>query len=519
MSTARSSAEPPGIGQVLSEGLRSAADVRALFGFRLAGLRGRSRRAAPIALAVMCLVTLAVAVVPAFLPDQAFSRSDASLLLPSAFLSALVISVVSAATSGGGRELLPREQAVAFPVSATTDHLGALLMAPLNIAWLLQCWVVLGATSYAVGAHPLLIAALLPVVVWLAAATSIAQVLAWGVEWLRRGPHGTLVVRGGALLLLAGAATLVATHSLTPLLDRSPTVRIAVGVIDGAEGRWWSWLRVTAFLLVLGAGAVVLGAWAAGEVTRRPARDELRLESSQHAARPRSSSDLAALLRIDRASIWRSVPMRRGMLVLALFPGLVAMAGSFKWDMLAIFPGLVASGGALLFGVNAWCLDGRGALWRDSLPASPLLAFCSRVLVLLEVLVVSSLVTLLLASLRAGRPTSSQLVAVLCATVVVSVQVVATAMRWSVRRPYAVNLRSARATPAPPLVMVGYSSRLALTTTVTGLTFNATSQGPWPWSLVMAVPFLVWSGLKLRVAARAWSDPVTRARVIATVAV
>ena len=54
------------------------------------------------------------------------------LLLPSAYLSVLVIAVVSAATTGGGRELLPREQAVAFPVSTTTDHLGALAMAPLH---------------------------------------------------------------------------------------------------------------------------------------------------------------------------------------------------------------------------------------------------------------------------------------------------------------------------------------------------------------------------------------------------
>ena len=67
----------------------------------------------------------------------------------------LVIAIVSAAASGGGRELLPREQAVAFPVSPTTDHLGALLMAPLNIAWLLQGWTMLGATSYAVGPGPL----------------------------------------------------------------------------------------------------------------------------------------------------------------------------------------------------------------------------------------------------------------------------------------------------------------------------------------------------------------------------
>ena len=38
---------------------------------------------------------------------------------------------------------------------------------------------------------------------------------------------------------------------------------------------------------------------------------------------------------------------------------------------MTILPGLVASGGALLFGVNAWCLDGRGLLWRENLPARP----------------------------------------------------------------------------------------------------------------------------------------------------
>ena len=37
-------------------------------------------------------------------------------------------------------------------------------------------------------------------------------------------------------------------------------------------------------------------------------------------------------------------------------------------------------------------------------------------------------------------------------------------MRWSAQRPYPVDMRSARATPAPPGVMVGYSTRLALST-------------------------------------------------------
>jgi hypothetical protein len=241
------------------------------------------------------------------------------------------------------------------------------------------------------------------------------------------------------------------------------------------------------------------------------------VEASGRAARPHPASDLAALVRTDRAGIWRSVPMRRGMAVLALFPGLVAVGGSFRWDMLGILPGLVASGGALLFGVNSWCLDGRGALWRDSLPVGPRLAFASRALVLLEILLVATVATLSLAGLRAGVPTTSQLVAVLCATVVVTVQVVATALRWSVRHPYAVDLRSARATPAPPLVMVGYSSRLALSTTCTGLLFDVFSSAPWHWSVLLALPFLVWSGVRLHRSSSAWADPPTRARVVATV--
>jgi hypothetical protein len=206
------------------------------------------------------------------------------------------------------------------------------------------------------------------------------------------------------------------------------------------------------------------------------------------------------------------------MAVLALFPGLVAVGGSFHWETLTVFPGLVASGGALLFGVNAWCLDGRGALWRDSLPVGPRLVFCSRVLVLTEILLVSAAATLLLAGLRAGVPTADQLVPVLCAAVVVCVQVVATALRWSVRHPYAVDLASARATPAPPLVMVGYSARLALSTTCTGLVFSTLSYAPWAWSLLAVVPFLAWSGTRLRRTADAWADPLTRARVVATVA-
>jgi hypothetical protein len=263
----------------------------------------------------------------------------------------------------------------------------------------------------------------------------------------------------------------------------------------------------------------VLGAAPARWALQRPMREELRLESGRYPARSVPHSDFAMMLRVDRAAIWRSVPLRRGMTVLALMPGAVALAGDLEWRMLTILPGLVASGGALLFGVNTWCLDGRGALWRDSLPVSPRAAFVARAVVLMEVLLCSAVLTLALAALRAGRPTTSEVVALLCSTVVVSVQVVAASMRWSIARPFSVDLRSARATPAPPVVMAGYSARLAVATTITGLSFSGLAElDDARYAVSIAVIFLFWSAWRLWKSLRRWEDPVVRSRVIATVA-
>jgi hypothetical protein len=184
-----------------------------------------------------------------------------------------------------------------------------------------------------------------------------------------------------------------------------------------------------------------------------------------------------------------------------------------------VLPGLVASGGALLYGVNAWCLDARGALWRESLPVSPGTVFGARAYVLAEFLFAASMLTIALAATRAGVPSPSELMALVCTQVVVTLQVVAGALRWSAQRPYAVDLRSARATPAPPLTMVGYSTRLAITTTLTGLVFSGMARvDDWQLSVVVAVPFLCWSTTRLLRTARAWTDPVDRARVVMAVA-
>ena len=189
--------------------------------------------------------------------------------------------------------------------------------------------------------------------------------------------------------------------------------------------------------------------------------------------------------------------------------------------MLPILPGLVAAGGALLFGVNAWCLDATGALWRDSLPVDPEKVFYARARVLLEILLVATVTAPWLSRGCAPArcrpaPSSSSLVAT---TLVVSLQVVARSMHWSVRRPFAMDLRSSRGTPAPPSAMVVYSAYLALTSTLTGMVFTITARASSPmWAAIAALPFLIAAVRRIVITAGDWSRPEVRSWVVATVA-
>lgn len=497
--------------------LRAVADVGHLVRFRTAAVRRRS--AFVWGAALLLLVTLGVAVVPAYTPGaggrgQAF---DILLLLPTALAGFLAVGVVSAAASGGGRELLGRDASAIHPISPTTDHLGALLLSPLNIAWLLQTWMLLGSTAYALGDGARLASAQIVVVLWVATATAASQAVAWGIEGARRVPHGVVGIRAVVVGLLGAVLGLQVSGNLLSVFDHVPTRQLVIGMVSGFDGRW---LQTVLALVVLLLVAIVVGAVPAHLAARRIPRDELRVETGTFPARRAPYSDLTALIRTDRGSVWRAVPMRRGVAVLAVGPGLVAILGGLQWDSMTVLPGLVASGGALLFGVNAWCLDGRGALWRESLPVKPGTVFAARAIVLAEFLLAASLVTIALAAVRAGVPDLSELVALVCTMVVVTVQVVAASLRWSAKHPFAVDLRSARATPAPPLSMVAYSTRLAISTTLTGLVFSALSRVPdWQVPALLAVPFLCWSLARLLRTYRLWLVPVERARIITTVAV
>jgi hypothetical protein len=503
-----------------TEQRRSVEDLRALLAFRRSGLEDRARRRLRATCVGLGVLTLLVVVLPAYAggPRPRPHSGQVLALFPSMCLGFLTLACFSAIASAGGREVVARDQAVAFPVSTTTDHLGALLLAPLNVAWLVQAWTLLGAMSYTFGPTRLL-AYELPTLLWILLATALAQVVGWLAEGLRRGAHGIATFRVILLVLGLAAVALVVTGQLPTVLDRSPTRLVLDLLVAGRSGNWTGWtlgMLVTVLLLL---GTVALGSLPASWALSRPMREELRLESGRHQVRAMPRSDLAMMLRIDRTAIWRSVPLRRGLTVLAVMPGAVALAGDLHWQMLTVLPGLVASGGALLFGVNTWCLDGRGALWRDSLPVSSSVAFFSRVIVLFEVLMASAAVTLVLAALRAGRPTMIELLAVLCSTLVVAGQVVSAGMRWSIARPFAADLRSARATPAPPVVMAGYSARLAMVTTCTGLLFSGLAEvGSVTLTLAATVFLLVISTMRLLESRRRWADPVTRSRVVAVVA-
>jgi hypothetical protein len=502
--------------------LEAARDTRHLMAFRAGTVRRRG--AAFLGLAVVVALTAVFAVAPSRVDLHAvdsapLERALAALEsnLGAAFAGFLLLAVGAAMGSGGGRELLSRSEASVHPISPVTEHLGALVLAPVNLAWLVQAWGLLAITAL-VAPPERLPGAQLVVLVWVLTATALGQAAGWAVEGVRRTARGVLVVRLGAAVVVVLLAGLHLAGALAPLARALPTTWVA----DTAQtGRW---PLAAGALLLLAAAAVVVGARPAAWALGLPPREELRVQSGVHEARPVpeprcGSADRALLRRLDRGSVWRSVGMRRGLMVLGIGPGLVALVAGLEWGTLLLLPGLTASGAALLFGVNAWCLDGKGMVWRETLPVSAADVFDVRALVVAECMAVVSGVTVVLALLRNGLPPLVVGVAVASCWLVVVVQVLAIVMTWSIRSPYSADLSSPRATPAPHAAMAGYAGRLSLVTTLTAMLFTGLAALPWAWvPAAVAVPFLAWSTRRLLRARRRWSTGDERARVVLTVA-
>jgi hypothetical protein len=493
--------------------------VRTLTALRWRMVRSTRARRGFIALAALLpLLCVGAAVVGAMAPRRDVTF-DVLLLAPSAYLSIAVLTLLAPLIAGGGQELFPTEQLDAYPVTARTQFLASLMLTPLNIAWASQLIALVGLTTFVSETGPGLTLSVLTCLCFFAAVSLAGHGLAWFVMGLRQrawGRHVSWLVAGG---LAAAAAGTALTGHISGLLDAAPTKWVVIAAIDGASGRYRGWATLTWTLLAAAWIAYRLGLRACTWSLRQPTRTGGVSEIRSVRRRGQAPSALRAHLAVDRASVWRSSSLRRGLLVLGILPGCVAALAGLDWPSLVMLPGLVAAGAGLLFGVNAFCLDGTGALWLASLPGDDRVLFRAKAQVVAEVCTVAVTLTLVAGATRAGRlPTAAEAVALAgCALVSVS-RVVATCMRLSLVRPHRAELRGPRDTPAPPGAMAAYSARLALSTTLVAVLFSGASQiGDWRLPAALVVPFVLLSARRLLGSRRLWTGPALRSHVVATV--
>ena len=309
--------------------------------------------------------------------------------------------------------------------------------------------MLLGATAYAVAAAPALHAQ--PVtLLWLALAPPpLAQVVAWTVEAVRRRPHGVGSSCGVLLAALAAVAFwLQLTGRLTDVLDQIPTLWLVVVARASAasRGAGCSAVVLEAVLLVVPRGARRRPghrrrpAAAARRAARRDRHPHRRGRSrGRDLARWCASTGPRSGARCRCAAAWWCWPSGPGS-----SPWPAACRGSRSrccpaWSPPAARCSSASTPGASTAAARCGARACRSSRGRSSPPARCVLA------------------ELLLHRLgrhgRAGlaarrRPDRRRADRDRAApSLVVTVQVVAASMRWSGQRPFAVDLRSARATP------------------------------------------------------------------------
>jgi len=471
-----------------------------------------------LAFAPLVLIVISIAGFRRLPADEAFNLL---LVTPTIYLTFIGLSILIPLAAGGGYELYPTDQLVAYPIRARTSFASTLTLVPANLAWALNVIALVVLTVATAG--PIIwrtSTLVLSVLVFVVMATTCGHTLGWaivGVRQTRRGRWATWTLAG-----LVGVTVLVIIRSgdVFPLLDAAPTRLALLNALDGYSGRWLAWAVGVLVMASITMMAVFVGMRATAWALRRPGdgavRDAARAVSRRRPAR----SPLRMLIATDRASVWRSPALRRGLLVLVVLPGAVAVMAGLSWQSLVLLPGLVAAGAALLFGVNAFALDAGGTVWLTTLPHWAGLAFVSKVWVMSEVTLVAVGAALLGGSLRAPSPVvASQVAATISCGLAAGMVVVASAIRSSVRQPHRATLLGPRDTPAPPGAMVGYSLKLATICTLTGLLFTGIALvGTWWLPVVGVVPFLAWAVASIRGTARQWAQPADRARVVTTVA-
>ena len=439
-------------------------------------------------------------------------------LAPSAYLGFGLLAIVAPLTAGGGAELVPPDQLVPHPVRPSTMFYGGLVLAPANLVWVVQLLVLAALTAYLTIGGSLLLGGITSAL-YVLGLTVLGQALAWLVVGLRQTRRGRRLVAVTGLGLLGGAVLVVRLGYGAEALAASPTRSVVAGVISGGAGEHLRWAVTTGALLVSLVVGLLAGSRLCGWALRRPGDAGAGRRTEPVRRRPAHRSALRELVAVDRASVWRAPALRRGGLVLAVLPGLVAAGAAVPWQSLIILPGLVAAGAGLLFGVNAFCLDASGAVWLASLPHDPALVLRSKAVVLAETVLAAVVLAAVAGSLRSpGAPTGAEVAAIVAAGLVSTAVVVAIALAGSVRRPHRADLAGPRDAVAPPGALALASIRMAVPTAVVGILISGTTQlGAWWWPLVMAVPLLLACGLSLHRSLRRYADPLVRARIVQVV--
>ena len=491
-----------------------------LVALRWAMVRSPRSRDGLLLLAGLVPALCAATVIAGLLVDRDNLVFDIQILAPSVFLGFAALTVLGPIATGTGSELFPADQLVAYPITPRTQFRVSLLLAPLNLAWIIQLVVLSGVTAILTGPTPLVLPALLATYSYIVLVTAIGQALAWLVEGLRQTRRGRHALWATAAAIFVAALLAAETVGPSQILDHAPTLYLVLSIFEIAAGSYSVFFADLALMAVLTPAVVWLGVRACDWTVRRVGDSGAQPESRALLRREPRRDALSELLAVDRASVWRSAPLRRGGFVVALMPSAITAFASLDWSSLVLLPALVAAGAGLLFGVNVFCLDSSGALWLASLPHPPRLAFVAKTLVLGEFCAVSVALAVLAGALSADRrPTPTEVAALTGSAVVCVLTVVTMCMRVSMARPHRAELRTRRDAPAPPGTMVVYSARLALSTTLVAIAFSLLALVPWWWVPVLfAVPLSVRCVLGLFDAGRRWDDDRLRAVVTATVA-
>ena len=493
---------------------RATAQVRALLALRWQMTRTPGLRLG-LVLGAVALAWLLQVVMTSGDELDAPTLATAIELAPSAVLGFAVLAVIAPLTSGGGNEVVPPDQLTPHPVRPTTQFLGGLVLAPLNLVWVVQLLALAAMTAYLTLDASLWRGAL-TTTLYVLCLTVLGQAVAWLVVGLRQTSRGRRTTGVAAGLLLLSAVTIVRTGNGNEVLAASPT-RSVVGAIS--EGSTSTWMVTTTALLGLAVTALLVGTGLCGWALRRPGDAGSARQLAPVRRRSSGRSVQRELRAVDRASVWRAPALRRGGLVLAVLPGLLAAGAAVPWESLIVLPGLVAAGAGLLFGVNAFCLDGSGALWLASLPHDPGRVARAKAMVLAETVLAAVVLAAVAGAARSpGSPSPAEVSGIVSAGLACTAVVVASCMRNSVRRPHRADLLGVRDAVAPPGALAFASVRLAMPTALVGAVIAAAASGNTWWvPLVLGVAIVLGAGLSLSRTLQRYDDPVVRARVVQVV--